>query len=94
MTNAEKARAIIGEDCKKENCLQCGGRYSAEKGGCIIYQKIMQMADWKDHQFKGEKQALIEKACEWLKENARNYYSAYATEDRLIEDFKKAMKGE
>lgn len=52
MTNEEKARAIIGEDCKKENCLQCGGRYSAEKGGCAEYQKIMQMADWKDNQLK------------------------------------------
>lgn len=58
MTNEEKARAIIGEDCKKENCLQCGGRYSAEKGGCVEYQKIMQMAQWKDEQIK---QLLIEK---------------------------------
>lgn len=55
MTNEEKARAIIGEDCKKENCLQCGGRYSAEKGGCAEYQKIMQMAQWKDEQFKEQK---------------------------------------
>lgn len=52
MNNEEKARAIIGEDCKKENCLQCGGRYSAEKGGCAEYQKIMQMAQWKDEQYK------------------------------------------
>ena len=58
MTNEEKARAIIGEDCKKENCLQCGGIYSAEKGGCAKYQKIMQMAQWKDEQFK---HLLIEK---------------------------------
>lgn len=36
--------------------------------------------------------AFIDKACEWLKDNARNYYSAYATEDKLIEDFKKAME--
>lgn len=35
---------------------------------------------------------FIDKACKWLKNNARNYYSAYATEDRLIEDFKKAME--
>lgn len=52
MNNEEKARAIIGEDCKKENCLQCGGRYSAENGGCAQYQKIMQMAQWKDEQIK------------------------------------------
>lgn len=40
-----------------------------------------------------QKQQLIDKACNWLKNNARNYYSAYATEDRLIEDFKEEMKG-
>ena len=50
MNNEVKARAIIGEDCKKENCLECGGRYSAEEGGCATYQKIMQMAQWKDEQ--------------------------------------------
>jgi len=51
LSNEEKARTIIGEDCKRENCLQCGGIYSAEKGGCVEYQKIMQMARWKDEQF-------------------------------------------
>jgi hypothetical protein len=51
MTNEEKARTIISEYCKKENCLQCGGKYSAEKGGCVEYQKIMQMAQWKDDRF-------------------------------------------
>lgn len=51
LSNEEKARTIIGEDCKRENCLQCGGIYSAEKGGCVEYQKIMQMAQWKDEQF-------------------------------------------
>lgn len=39
-----------------------------------------------------QKQQLIDKACDWLKNNARNYYSAYATEDRLIEDFKKTVE--
>lgn len=53
-------------------------------------KSALEMAQWKDEQFEAEKQQLIEKACEWLKDNARNYYSAYATEDRLIEDFKKA----
>lgn len=50
MTNEEKARKIIGETCKKENCLQCGGRYSAEEGGCTEFQRIVEMAKWKDEQ--------------------------------------------
>lgn len=51
---------------------------------------------------KGQKWDFIEKACEWLKENARNY--AYATDrcytvadvcdihKELVEDFRKAME--
>jgi hypothetical protein len=44
---------------------------------------------------KGYDQAMqdfMEKACEWLSKNARNYYSAYATSDKLIEDFKNNMQ--
>lgn len=47
-TNEEKARQIIGEYCKRENCLECGGAYAAENGGCVHFQKLMQMAQWKD----------------------------------------------
>lgn len=39
-------------------------------------------------------QDFMEKACEWLSKNARNYYSAYATSDKLIEDFKNYMQDE
>lgn len=60
MTNEEKARAIIGEDCKKENCLDCGGRLSAAEGGCDVWQKIMQMAQWKDEEHEQDKLFLEE----------------------------------
>lgn len=50
MKNEEKARKIIGNDCKKENCLECGGRLSAEKG-CAKFRQIMEMAEWKDKCF-------------------------------------------
>ena len=46
---------------------------------------------------KGYDQAMqdfLEKACEWLSKNARNYYSAYATSDKLIEDFKNHIQNE
>lgn len=45
--------------------------------------------------------AFIKKACEWLKDNASNYiiehpfsYNVDFEEDKMIEDFKKYMKGE
>lgn len=45
--------------------------------------------------------SFIEKACEWLKNNASNYiiehpFSSYVyfVEDQMIEDFKKYVKGE
>lgn len=78
MTNSEKAREL----CKL---------YQTNRAS--LFQHLLAMAEWKDEQFEAEKQQLIKKACEWLKDNGRNYHSAYATEDRLIADFKKAMKG-
>lgn len=38
--------------------------------------------------------AFIEKACEWLKKKRKNYSSNALGEEYLIDDFKKAMKGE
>lgn len=38
--------------------------------------------------------AFIEKACEWLKKNRKNYSSNALGEEYLIDDFKKAMKGD
>jgi hypothetical protein len=39
-------------------------------------------------------QDFLEKAERWLSKNARNYYSAYATSDKLIEQFKNYMQDE
>lgn len=112
MTNEDKARAIIGGDCKKENCLKCGSKYSAEEGGCVAYQRIMQMAQWKDERIKeleatlncrskyeriyrneflkSEKQALIDKACEWMSSHLQMQYDSFGS---FINAFRKAMKG-
>lgn len=47
------------------------------------------------------KDAFIEKACDWLEDNASNYIIEHPfssdvdfEEDKMIEDFKKYMKGE
>jgi len=41
----EAARKIIGEDCKKENCLQCGGSLSVDVG-CVPYRRMIELANW------------------------------------------------
>ena len=40
------------------------------------------------------KREILDKACEWLKKNRKNYSSNALGEEYLIDDFKKAMKGE
>ena len=40
------------------------------------------------------KMEILDKACEWLKKNHKNYSSNALGEEYLINDFKKAMKGE
>lgn len=51
-------------------------------------EQLAMMAELKDKQFAQEKQALINKACEWLKENYPYYF-----EIDIEEEFRKAMKG-
>ena len=84
MTNEDKARAIISEDCKKENCLQCGGIYSAEKGGCAEYQKIMQMACWKDEQLESKLIQIIILA--------QQGYTSGATDEMILKHCKEIIK--
>ena len=40
------------------------------------------------------KREILDKACEWLKKNRKNYSSNALGEEYLIDDFKKAMKEE
>lgn len=40
------------------------------------------------------KREILDKACEWLKKNRKNYSLNALGEEYLIDDFKKAMKGE
>lgn len=60
-----------------------------------ITDALLKMAEWKDEQFAKEKQALIDKACEWLKENAsKHIHGNYAfLKGLMLEEFQQAMKG-
>lgn len=58
-----------------------------------LYESAMEMAKWKEKQ-------MIEKVCEWMKNNANDYLDWYDWEscrvntDELLYDFRRAMKGE
>ena len=91
MTNEKKAKEFAdyyaGETDYKE---------------CAAYDAALAMAKWKDEQLEAEKQALIDKACEWLRNNmyegtceqmlSKKPYPFMC--DFIINEFKNAMKGE
>lgn len=55
MKNEEKAQNIIG--CSRDNCCECGGSLSVDNG-CVEFQHIMQMAEWKDGQYAEARELL------------------------------------
>ena len=85
MTNEEKAREIQANDVC---CVWNGGCPNVRIG-------VLEAMQWKDEQFEAEKQALIDKACEWLKENvSKHLHGQYAfLKGEMIEEFKQAMEG-
>lgn len=59
------------------------------------YSLAMAVAQAKDEEkFKAKKQALIDKACEWLEDNAINYVGkdGVTAWRSVFADFRKAMK--
>jgi hypothetical protein len=59
------------------------------------YEIARAVANAKDEDAKAEKQALIDKACEWLEDNAINYVGkdGITAWRSVFADFRKAMKG-
>lgn len=56
-------------------------------------EQLAMMAELKDEQFAKEKQALIDKACEWLQKHINDYLVKGRDIDYMFDDFRKAMKG-
>lgn len=88
MTNEDKAKELADFLYFKLSHIDYG----------TLHKKFLEMAEWKDGQSKEKEQQLIDKACEWLKNNAAKYvvcdesdYHHYAYKT-LTEDFKKAME--
>jgi hypothetical protein len=71
-----------------------GGTYDVDSfDDC--YGAALEALQWKDKQLKKQEQQLIDKACEWLKNNINDYYTTNEFEqwfDEMFEDFKQAME--
>lgn len=112
MTNGNEEKALqIKDDEKAEmiayscshllRCERCGAYiWEAKDSADTAFKSAMKMAKWKDEDFAKEKQSLIDKACEWLKDNKEHPLigcedtdlSGFLTEE-FIADFRKAMEG-
>lgn len=86
MTDKEKADEISEQ--------YATSRYFPNDEEVAAYNAAIQMAKWKEQQ-------MIDKACEWLKDNVNDSYLDWydwekcrLNKDELLHDFKKAMKGE
>lgn len=92
ITNEEKAREIAARNAYN---------YEYEESSEVeCEQSTFEMAEWKDEQFTKQKQELIDKSCEWMKDNVPHYLESYGPEssdvciekESLINDFRKAME--
>lgn len=102
MTNEEKAKKIVWNLCDDGLFYH---KYESQRQE--IQSALVNMAEWKDGQKEAEKEALISKACEWLRNNIESdkYLSPdeesyrmgcgvdYLETNMFIEDFKNYMKG-
>ena len=92
MTRKEERAQFAAESVKGADKLY-GYKYSIEDVECGLQQG----AEWAD-------KTMLNKACKWLKENMGNYIiehpffpagsSVTVEEDKMVEDFRKAMEGE
>lgn len=97
----EKAEMIAYSYSHPLRCERCGAYiWEAKDSADTAFKAAMAMAKWKDEDFAQEKQALIDKACKWPKDNKEHPLigcedtglSGFLTEE-FIEDFKNYMKG-
>lgn len=94
MTNEEKVEALVDE-----LGIILGIIYT-ESNRAMIKKLLMKIAEWKDEQFAKEKQALIDKACEWLRNNKEHpligcedpCLIGFLTEEFIME-FRKTIEG-
>lgn len=95
MTNKNEEKAKINtNDVLVFKCIMALNKCDLEsaiwfvKHNQTCYEIARAVANAKDEDAKAEKQALIDKACEWLKDNYPYYF-----ETDIEQEFKQAMKG-
>ena len=94
MINEEKVELLVDE-----LGIILGIIYT-ENSRATIKKLLMKIAEWKDEQFAKEKQALIDKTCEWLRNNKEHpligcedsYLIGFLTEEFIME-FRKTIEG-
>lgn len=99
MANEEKAREIAN-NCSTEivGAEVSDETYITTEPDC--YTAAMTMAQWKDEQLAKEKQALIDKACEWMNVFLNTHYvmrykdNCDPDKSWIIEGFKRMMNKE
>lgn len=101
MDNESKTKSLSYYHCTRGTC-------NGKECEVCLYAKVddavLAMAEWKDQEFARQKQSLIEKACEWLKDNTDDFleFGNYTDDssgvsfdiDSLTDNFRKAMEGE
>ena len=89
--NEEKAsndKLIRNIICSAYDCYDyhdCGMNHI-----CTPYNLAVKVAEQKDQEFEKEKQAWIDKACEWMSSHLQMQYDSFGS---FINAFRKAMKG-
>lgn len=100
MTNDEMAEMIAERNGNQRYCKNCDDCCQPYNSTDDCFKSAMQAIEWKDEQHTQEKQQWIEKAVDWLYDNACFYTyddydnEAYIHRKELVDDFKKAMRGE
>ena len=107
MTNENKKKALqIKDDEKAEiiayrlsyplRCERCGAYiWEATDNADTAFKAAMKMAKWKDEDAQAERQALIDRACEWWEDEftfPEMTQENMSCKENVIEYFKQAMK--
>lgn len=93
MKNDEMAEMIAERNGNQRYCKNCDDCCQPYNSTDDCFKSAMQAMEWKEQQ-------LIDKAAEWLDDNAMDYTyddfdnQAYIHRKELVDDFKQAMKGE
>lgn len=95
MTNEKKAIDIALENVVEYHTIDDNGTEYLTHCFKECKKSALEMAEWKDKQFKKEKKRWIEKSAIWIMNHISDYFGCPPVYPRtMIDDYKKAMKEE